>query len=49
MRQKIRKTMLFVFFLLFPVTIWYFSPYLIIQTASLSDGTGREADGIGRG
>ena len=49
MRQKIRKTMLFVFFLLFPVTIWYFSPYLIIQAASLSDGTGREADGIGRG
>ena len=34
MRQKIRKTMIFVFFLLFPVTIWYFSPYLIIQAAS---------------
>lgn len=33
MRQKIRKTMLFVSFLLFPLTIWYFSPYLIIQAA----------------
>lgn len=30
-RQKIRKTILFISFLLFPVTIWYFSPYLIIQ------------------
>ncbi len=34
MRQKIRKTLLFISFLLFPVTIWYFSPYLIIQAAS---------------
>lgn len=34
MRQKIRKTLLIVSFLLFPVTIWYFSPYLIIQAAS---------------
>jgi len=34
MRQKIRKTLLMVSFLLFPVTIWYFSPYLIIQAAS---------------
>ena len=33
MRQKIRRTMVFVFFLLFPITIWYFSPYLIIQAA----------------
>lgn len=33
MRQKIRKTILIVSFLLFPVTIWYFSPYLIIQAA----------------
>ncbi len=33
MRQKIRKTMLFVSFLLFPLTIWCFSPYLIIQAA----------------
>ena len=34
MRQKIRKTLLIVSFLLFPITIWYFSPYLIIQAAS---------------
>ena len=34
MRQKIRKTLLLFSFLLFPVTIWYFSPYLIIQAAS---------------
>ena len=34
MRQRIRRTMLFVSFLLFPITIWYFSPYLIIQAAS---------------
>ena len=34
MRQKIRRTMIFISFLLFPVTIWYFSPYLIIQAAS---------------
>ena len=34
MRQKLRKTLLFVSFLLFPITIWYFSPYLIIQAAS---------------
>ena len=34
MRQKIRRTTLFISFLLFPVTIWYFSPYLIIQAAS---------------
>ena len=34
MRQKIRKTLLIVSFLLFPVTIWYFSPYLIIQAAT---------------
>ncbi len=33
-RQKIRKTILFISFLLFPVTIWYFSPYLIIQAMS---------------
>lgn len=29
-RQKIRKTLIFISFLLFPVTIYYFSPYLII-------------------
>ena len=34
MRQRIRKTLLFVSFLLFPITMWYFSPYLIIQAAS---------------
>ncbi|MBO7703733.1 MAG: 4Fe-4S binding protein [Solobacterium sp.] len=34
MRQKIRRTIIFISFLLFPVTIWYFSPYLIIQAAS---------------
>lgn len=33
-RQKIRKTLIFISFLLFPVTIWYFSPYLIIQAAA---------------
>ena len=34
MRQKVRKTLLFIAFLLFPVTCWYFSPYLIIRAAS---------------
>lgn len=34
MRQTVRKTILLISFLLFPVTIWYFSPYLIIQAAS---------------
>ena len=34
MRQKIRKTILIISLLLFPVTIWYFSPYLIIRAAS---------------
>lgn len=33
-RQTVRKTILFISFLLFPVTIWYFSPYLIIQAMS---------------
>ena len=33
-RQKIRRAVIFISFLLFPVTIWYFSPYLIIQAAS---------------
>ncbi len=33
-RQKIRKALLIISFLLFPVTIYYFSPYLIIQGAS---------------
>jgi len=30
-RQKIRKTLIFTSFLLFPVTIYYMSPYLIIM------------------
>lgn len=34
MRQRIRKTTLIVSLLLFPITIWYFSPYLIVQAAS---------------
>ncbi|MBO4927079.1 MAG: 4Fe-4S binding protein [Clostridiales bacterium] len=33
-RQKIRRTALFISFLLFPITMWYFSPYLIIMAAS---------------
>lgn len=33
-RQKIRKTILLISFLIFPVIIWYFSPYLIIQASS---------------
>lgn len=32
-RQKIRKLLLLIAMLLFPVTIYYFSPYLIIQGA----------------
>ena len=31
--QKIRKFLLIVSMLLFPITIWYFSPYLIIMAA----------------
>ena len=33
-RQRIRGTILLISFLLFPITIWYFSPYLIIQAMS---------------
>ncbi len=33
-RQKLRHTLLLFSLLLFPITIWYFSPYLIIQAAS---------------
>lgn len=33
-RQYTRRILLFAAFLLFPVTIWYFSPYLIIQAVS---------------
>ena len=32
-RQTVRKALL-ISLLLFPVTMWYFSPYLIIQAAS---------------
>ena len=32
-RQNIRKLLLIISMLLFPVTIWYMSPYLIIQGA----------------
>ena len=33
-RQTIRRTIIFISFLLFPITAWYFSPYLIIMAAS---------------
>ena len=33
-RQTVRKAFLLISLLLFPVTMWYFSPYLIIQAAS---------------
>lgn len=33
-RQQIRKAILLISFLLFPITMWYFSPYLIIAAAS---------------
>lgn len=33
-RQKVRKASIIISFLLFPITIYYFSPYLIIQGAS---------------
>ena len=33
MRQRIRKTTLLISLLLFPITMWYFSPYLIIGAA----------------
>lgn len=39
-RQQIRKTILLISFLLFPVTIWYFSPYLIIMGAAQGVITG---------
>ena len=32
-RQNVRKLLLIISMLLFPVTIWYMSPYLIIQGA----------------
>lgn len=39
-RQKIRKTTLLISFLLFPVSMFYFSPFLIIWGASLGIVTG---------
>ncbi len=33
MRQQLRMAVIIISFLLFPITIWYFSPYLIIQAA----------------
>ncbi len=39
-RQKVRKTTLLISFLLFPVTMFYFSPFLIIWGASLGIITG---------
>ena len=33
-RQTIRMILLLISFLLFPITIWYFSPYLIIRAVS---------------
>lgn len=33
-RQRIRKTLLLISFLLFPITIYYFSPVLVIEGAS---------------
>lgn len=32
-RQNIRKMILIISMLLFPITVWYLSPYLIIQGA----------------
>lgn len=39
-RQKVRKTILLASFLLFPITIYYLSPYLIIQGAAEGIVTG---------
>lgn len=39
-RQKIRKLLLLISFLLFPVTLFYFSPALIIQGSFLGIATG---------
>lgn len=33
-RQKLRKALILISFLLFPVTLYYFSPYLVIQGAA---------------
>jgi len=39
-RQKIRRTIIILSFLLFPITYYYFSPYLIIDGASQGIITG---------
>jgi len=39
-RQKIRKAIIFVFFLLFPIVLYYLSPALIIEGASKGIITG---------
>ena len=39
-RQKIRKTLTYISFLLYPITMFYFSPYLIIHGASRGIITG---------
>ncbi len=39
-RQKKRLIFQLLFFLLFPLTIWYFSPYLIIMGATEGIATG---------
>ncbi len=33
-RQRIRKALLFVSLLLFPITLYYMSPYLIVASAA---------------
>ena len=33
-RQKVRRLLIFLSFMLFPITMWYFSPYLIIQAVA---------------
>lgn len=39
-RQNVRKLILIISMLLFPLTIWYMSPYLIIQGATKGIVTG---------
>lgn len=39
-RQNVRKLLLIISMLLFPITIWYMSPYLIIQGATEGIVTG---------
>ena len=39
-RQRIRKTILLISFLMFPIILYYFSPYLIVMGASKGIVTG---------